>query len=176
MASCGVCFNFLLLQFFSPSPLHTIFLFPLHLPPALLLGSGFWCNWRGGGARYALTAKSPENETSNQWCQQMTLCSTAPQPLKRGAHSLELCNDCLSSWHSDHTNFTKATKDGSPKIIMKKKNLYPDPAVPSAVSLFTVTGKMLEALKAREAELEWWSHTTWQLFISLITLQTVSQK
>lgn len=122
----------------------------------------FWCNWGGGGggAQFSPTAKSPESETSNQWCQQLALCSAAPQTLKRRPTPW---TRVMIVWAPD-TQITlisaKQQKAGAIKI-----NLYTDPAVNTAtVPLFTASVMMLEAMKAREAELEMWSLTPRRLF------------
>lgn len=150
MASRGSLFNFLLLR----SPLSSLFfVLPPHLPPALLLGSVFWCNWGGGGAQFSPTATSPESETSNQRCQQLTLCSAAPPTLERGP---TLWTRVMIVWAPD-TRIAlisaKQRKAGAVKI-----HLYTDPAVTaSTLPLFIVSVMMLEAMRAREAELEMWS-------------------
>lgn len=88
------------------------------------------------------------------------------------ADSVESYNDCLSSRHPDHTNFSKATKGRRPKKNLSMLTLLLQPQR----SLFAVTVMMLKALKAQEAEPELWSPTPCQLFTSLIKIQAVSQK
>ncbi len=122
----------------------SLFFFPLHLPLALLLSSVFWCNWGGGGAQFSPTAKSPESKTSNQWCQQLTLCSAAAQTLKRGP---TLWTRVMIVWAPD-TQITlisaKRPKAGAIKYISA-----PTPLLLHPQSLFSL--------------LVWWCLKQWNL-------------
>lgn len=97
-------------------------------------------------------------ETSNQWCQQPTLYSTAIDARKKDW----LCGLVMIVWAPDKQITFIPAKAGTVKTL-----LYTNPNANAGIlSLFPFNVTMLEVMKAQEAEVEMWSLTpSWLLFL-----------
>lgn len=121
---CGLLRHSLI---FCPFSLDSLSLFPSHAQthrsPSLSASQlGVWCNWRGGGA-CILTANSPESETSNLGCQQMTFLQ------RRNADADK--NDCVKRCNTNNpSDFSAATKGGDVQMFF-----YGDRVVTATVFL-----------------------------------------